>query len=110
MRLSHSDGYIQGPRVRIRATHPVHAAHLVGDHVLVVYDWMAFKRDAPARNLYCYDLSGQELWRAEDIEMGAADAYTSITREDPLWVGNFAGFDCRIDAATGKVVEKCFTK
>lgn len=110
MHLSHSDGYIQGPGLRIRAAHPVLEAHLVGNSVLVLYDWMAFGRDAPARNLYCYSLTGEELWRAEDIRMGPTDAYTNVIREDPFWVGNFAGCDCRIDLANGKVAEILFTK
>lgn len=110
MRLSYSNRIIQGPGVRIRAAHPVLEAHLVEGRVLVVYDYMAFARDAPARNLYCYDMAGEELWRADDIGMGPTDAYTNVVRKEPLWVGNFAGFDCLIDLATGKVSEKRFTK
>lgn len=110
MRISHSEEFIQGPGFRIQAAHPVLEAHLIGNRVLVVYDYMAFARDAPARNLYCYAPSGEELWRAEDIGMGATDAYTNVLREEPVWVGNFAGFDCRIELANGKVSEKRFTK
>lgn len=110
MRLAHSDGYIQGSGVRIRARHPVVAAHLIGDRVVVVYDWMAFEPGTPARNLYCYGLNGEELWRAGDIGMGATDAYTAVLKEEPLWLGNFAGFDCQIDPTTGKVLDRSFTK
>jgi hypothetical protein len=110
MRIFHSERFIEGPGFRFRAAHPVLEAHLVGNRVLVVYDYMAFERGAPARNLYCYALTGEELWRAEDIGMGPTDAYTNVVREEPVWVGNFAGFDCRIDLANGRVAEKRFTK
>jgi hypothetical protein len=30
--------------------------------------------------------------------------------EVPLWVGNFEGFNCRIDPETGKILETVFTK
>lgn len=110
MRLSSSDHHVVGPGVRFRVRHPVLAAHLIGERVFVIYDWMAFDKDAPARNLFCYDRTGTELWRAEDIGMGEADAYTNVTQELPLWAGNFVGCECRIDEASGKVLETCFTK
>jgi hypothetical protein len=71
---------------------------------------MAFDRTRPARNLFCYDRSGHMLWRAPDIGLGATDAYTAVTIEQPLQVGNYAGFSCRIDEGTGEVLSKCFTK
>jgi hypothetical protein len=110
MRLSQVNGWIEGPNVRLRAEHPVVAACLVGERVVVVYDYMAFPKGAPARNLFCYDFAGNQVWRASDIGMGATDGYTDITSEAPLWVGNFAGFNCRIDEQTGKVLERSFTK
>jgi hypothetical protein len=42
--------------------------------------------------------------------MGSTDAYTNIISEMPLIVGNFAGFACTIDIATGQVIAEEFTK
>ena len=110
MRLDHSDGHIHGPGVRFPVEHPVLEAHLIGEQVVVIFDWMAFDAAAAARNLFCYDLAGKPLWRAEDVGMGSSDAYTAVVQEAPLWVGNFSGFACRIDEASGKVLERRFTK
>ena len=95
---------------RIRALHPILDAREVEGRVLVLYDYMAFPRSEPARNLFAYDLSGNSIWRAEDIGFGATDAYTNIISETPLVVGNFAGVTCTIDVQTGKVIETTCTK
>ena len=110
MKLEIRDRWIEGAGVRIKSEYPVLRASLVGDRVLVIYDWMAFPRKEPARNLFCYDKSGAFLWRAPDIGFGAVDVYTNIQSEDPLWVGNFACVNCRINAVTGEVEEQVFTK
>lgn len=110
MRLTQVNGWIEGPGVRFRAKHPVLAAHLIGERVVVLYDYAAFPKNASARNLFCYDVAGNQIWRAPDIGMGATDGYTNVTSENPLWVGNFAGFNCRIDEPSGEVLEKRFTK
>ena len=95
---------------RIKATHPVFEAREIEGRILVLYDYMAFPRGEPSRNLFAYDSTGKQLWRAEDIGAGATDGYTVIISEAPLVVGNFACFDCTLDINTGKVVEKTFTK
>ena len=110
MRLRIDDNWVKGAGVLFEGSYPVLEASLIGNRVLVIYDWMAFDRNGPAKNLFCYDRSGQLLWRAEDIGHGATDAYTGIIAEEPLSVGNFAGFACRIDEQTGKVLGTCFTK
>lgn len=110
MKLFVRDNWIEGDGVRFKGTHTVLEAVLLQERVLVTYDWMSFERGAAARNLFCYDKSGALIWRAEHIGMGDVDAYTGVLKESPLWVGNFAGFSCRIDEGTGKVIEKSFTK
>ncbi|GAB5993264.1 hypothetical protein ACET9K_03655 [Aeromonas enteropelogenes] len=110
MQLTVHENWIEGNGVRFKGEYPVLRASLIKDHVLVIYDWMAFERNSPARNLFCYDSAGNLLWRAPDIGRGAADAYTNITSECPLWVNNFAGFNCRIDEISGKILEADFTK
>ena len=110
MRLVVSGNWILGEGVRFEVDYPTLEAVMVNGRVLVTFDWMAFDRNERAQNLFCYDSSGNLLWRAPDIGMGAVDAYTGVTNEQPLWVGNFSGFDCRIDETSGQVLETRFTK
>jgi len=95
---------------RIAGLYPVTAASEIGGRVLVLYDYMAFPHGSPARNLFAYDLAGNQLWRAEDIGLGATDGYTNFITDVPLVVGNFAGAACTIDPNTGKVLNTVFTK
>ena len=110
MKLAIDNNNIVFSRGRIKAAYPVFEAREIGERVLVLYDYMAFPRGEPSRNLFAYDLTGKQLWRAEDIGQGATDGYTNIISEVPLIVGNFACFNCTIDISTGKVLEKKFTK
>lgn len=83
----------------------------LGDRILVVHDYMAYPRHRPAPNLVAYTTSGELLWTAESLtESSATDAYVGFLSEDPLWVGNFDGFRCRIDPQTGRLLESEFTK
>jgi hypothetical protein len=85
-------------------------ARRIGDRVLVIFDYMNFPQGRPAKNLVAYDLSQQELWRAETPEGGPADAYVNFICDDPLKVWNFACYVCTIDVTTGCLVDKSFTK
>jgi hypothetical protein len=95
---------------RVEGQYPVIEAREIGKYVLVLYDYMSFPDQEPARNLFAYDRNGQLLWRSVHIGSGAADAYTNILSEEPLIVGNFSGFNCTIDIRTGEVTTKSFTK
>ncbi len=93
------------------APYPVLETREIGSLVVVVYDYMSFPEGEPARNLFAYSAkTGVEVWRADDIGLGQTDAYTNIISETPLIVGNFAGYSCWVDLATGTVVSKVFTK
>jgi predicted small integral membrane protein len=82
----------------------------VDDRILVVHDYMAFP-SGPSRNLAPYSTRGDQLWIAENpTTADATDAYVGFVSEDPLWVGNFNGFVCKIDPRNGKILEKKFTK
>jgi hypothetical protein len=110
MKLAIEGNSIVHSRGRIKVTYPIFEAREIGDHVLVLYDYMAFPRGEPSRNLFAYDPTGKQLWRAEDIGFGATDGYTNIISETPLVVGNFACFNCTLDINTGKIIDKIFTK
>jgi hypothetical protein len=95
----------------IETAYPVLEAREIGRLVVVVYDYMSFPQDKPARNLFAYDRhTGEEEWRAQDIGLGQTDAYTKILSDAPLLVGNFASYICRVDPRNGRVIEKEFTK
>lgn len=111
MQLQVVSGQILYSRGVIYAERPVLEAREVGQIVVVVYDYMAFPQEEPARNLFGYSVeSGQFAWRVEGIGASAADGYTNIISEQPLVAGNFAGYDCQIELCSGKVVAKAFTK
>ncbi|TAM59434.1 MAG: hypothetical protein EPN49_10895 [Rhodanobacter sp.] len=111
MQVCVESGQLIYSRGSIPALFPVLDAREIGDAVVVLYDYMAFPRNEPSRNLFAYSSqTGKELWRAEDIGAGAIDGYTSFITEVPLVVANFACFNCQIDIQTGKVVGKAFTK
>ena len=83
----------------------------IGEHILVIHDYMAYPLEQPAPNLVAYTTNGKRLWTAENLTRDSAtDAYTNISSEDPLWVGNFMGYSCKIDPQTGKLLERVFTK
>ncbi len=98
------------PGGALEAEYPVLEASYIGERVVVVYDYMVFPKADPARNLFAYSSEGILLWRAEDIGQGATDAYTNVLSEQPLRVGNFAGFSVQIEETTGRVISKIFTK
>jgi hypothetical protein len=102
---------VQGPGFRFEGPYPVLDAALVeGRRVVVIYDYMNFDSGRPARNLFCYDTSGNVLWRAADIGMGPTDAYTKVVETVPLRVGNFAGYLVTLNSTNGDVDSKVFTK
>ena len=72
---------------------------------------MAYDRAKPAPNFVAYSLSGEHLWTAQNLTQNSpTDAYVEFISEEPLWVGNFDGFDCGIDPETGRLIESVFTK
>jgi hypothetical protein len=89
---------------------PVLKAAAIQDKVLVIFDYMSFPKDMPAKNLVAYDKKRKEVWTAQNPEVGATDAYVSFIKEEPLEVGNFAGYNCRIDITTGRLMRSEFTK
>jgi hypothetical protein len=82
----------------------------VGNKYLVIFDYMEFPSNAPARNLYAFTSQGRQLWIADSISKGNTDAYTNFISEQPLIVGNFAGYNVTINIRTGKVLKTQFTK
>ncbi len=90
--------------------HPILESRKIGDRILIIYDYMDYPRYKQAQNLMAYDLDGNVLWTAEHPTNTTADCYVNFISEDPLWVWNFACYECRIDINSGKLIDKVFTK
>jgi hypothetical protein len=103
-RLEWGSGHLELPL-------PILDAVLVGERIFVIFDYMAYPKDGPAPNLVAYTTSGEKLWTAENLTQGSAtDAFVNFLSEDPLWVGNFMCYDCKVDPRTGKLLDRMFTK
>ncbi len=97
--------------VRHTLARPIIAAATDGERVFVIFDYMAYPRDSSALNLVALDRNGELLWTVSDNPIDSPTAaYTNFSSIDPLTVGNFAGFSCVVDAATGTLLESQFTK
>jgi hypothetical protein len=82
-----------------------------GERVFVVFDYMAYPAHRPARNLVALDRNAGLLWTVADNPADTpAAGYTCIDSVSPLLVGNFAGYQCTIDAVSGALLKSQFTK
>ena len=110
MKLQFTNNVVVHSAGQLSCAYPVVDACELAEVIVVLYDYMAFPRELPARNLFAYRPNGTLLWRAADIGHGPVDAYTNIISEKPLVVGNFAGYECTVDVRTGQVRSTRFTK
>ena len=110
MLIEFGEGRIHYSSGEFFVAHPIIDARHIGDQIIVLFDYMAFPQGEAARNLFAYALDGNLLWRADDLGLGAMDAYTNIVSETPLVVGNFGGYICSVDLSSGKIQTTCFTK
>lgn len=61
-------------------------------------------------NIRGYDARGSQVWEVELPSDHPEDAYWSLRMGDPLMASSFSSFRCRIDPATGRILEKLFYK
>ena len=89
-------------------------ARWVDGLVVVVLDWTSLRqkerRSGQIHNLRAYSASGEHEWTAEHPTSSTAHCYTTIVSVAPQVVASFAGFDCWIDPADGKLAKSVFTK
>ena len=91
--------------------YPIQEATLLTDKIIVLHNpYTGPTSYGQFRNLIAYDLHGQKVWTAEHPGNDSNDVYMKIVKSNPLTVHNFAGFECVIDSATGKIIKKIFTK
>ena len=111
MQLKVSDNRVEWSGGHLELPVRVKEAIQLGKLILVIHDYMAYDLKKPAPNLVAYNLRGERFWAVENLTRGSpTDAYMNFISEEPLCVGNFLGFDCKIDSRTGKLIEKIFTK
>jgi hypothetical protein len=76
---------------------------LIGDRVILILD--PLPGSVPARNVHAYSLSGQWLWTAEHPTDWPSDCYMNFVAGAGIVLNSFAGFTCRIDPETGRLIE-----
>ncbi len=61
-------------------------------------------------NLIAIDIDGNKLWEAELPTTETGDCYFKISSQNPIKAISFKSYNCEIDADTGKIISKAFTK
>jgi hypothetical protein len=102
-------------KVTLSLPYSILDAEALDGRIFVVYDYMEFPMDAPARNLVCIDESGKELWVAGNPTKNNNDGYTNFNRTDKpidccIAANNFAGYTCQVNKFTGELANVLFTK
>jgi hypothetical protein len=88
--------------------YPVRDARLVGDSLVVIYEYTAGPRHRQFQNVQAFDRSGGLLWTAEHPTAEIVDAYIEIVEVAPLILWNFACYRCTLDPVTGKLLKAQF--
>lgn len=105
---------IEGTTVRfdggqIEGEYPVYDARQVGGMLIVLYRPESY-RGGQFRNLVAFDLSGEELWKAELPTNSSMDSYYQLVSEGPIIADSYCSYRCTIDGATGRITKKEFFK
>ena len=102
-------------KAKISLPYTILDAEASGGSIFVIYDYMEFPMDAPARNLVCINEAGKELWVAGNPTNQNNDGYTNINRtvssiKGCIAANNFAGYLCHVNVLTGELADVQFTK
>jgi len=111
LQIQHSDCELTIDGVQHVLERRIISAATAGKRVFLVFDYMSYPSDMAALNLVAIDPNGRLLWTVSDNPIDPPTAaYVNIMSVDPLTVGNFAGFSCVVDPATGELLDSTFTK
>ncbi len=73
---------------RLELSIPVKEAILLGQHVLVIHDYVAYDRAKPAPNLVAYSPSGEQVWTAQNLTpTSPTDAYVNLFPKSHFGLG-----------------------
>jgi hypothetical protein len=100
---------ISGEGYNFKGLHRVLDKKELDDTILVVYDYMEYPKNKPAKNLVAYDRKGNLKWLAESPGKPTS-AYYAVTSINPLVANSFCSHACTIDPSTGKIVNSEFYK
>lgn len=80
----------------------------LGEILFVIFDYRAYEKSVPAKNLVAYTKNGDLIWAAENPTEAGSDGYIHFIdkMDGALWVRNFNGYECRIDLSNGRILEK----
>lgn len=96
--------------LEVELEHPIAEAFILGDLVIVRFPYDAAPRSYGAfDNLLAMNSRGERAWVAELTESGT-DSYVAISSRDPLVAHSWSCFRCTLDVASGKILQKVFTK
>jgi len=82
----------------------------INERIIVIFDYMSYPKNPPARNMMAFDLDKNEIWTAENPTNKSVDAYYKIGSENPLVAYNVASYECTIDVSTGRLIKADFYK
>src|SRR5881409_3852374 len=88
--------------------YPILEATRVDDCICLILDYSALWWWKQADNLRGFTPDGKLLWIAE--HPAPLDCYTGFLDTTSVLAYNFAGYQCLIDLASGKVIRMFFTK
>ena len=111
MQIQYSDRELTIDGTSHQLDRPIIAADTDGERVFVVFDYMTYPRYSAVLNLIALDRDARLLWTVSGNPVDSPTAaYTNISSVAPLTVGNFAGFSCVVDVATGTLIDSQFIK
>lgn len=102
-------------KVTLSLSYSILDAEVLDEKIFVIYDYMEFPMNAPARNLVYIDKSGKELWVAGNPTNQNNDGYINFNRTDKtidccIAANNFSGYTCHVNKFTGELANVLFTK
>lgn len=81
-----------------------------GELLIVFNGYYGFVDPHGLANIAAYDVTGHEVWRAQQPSPGDNFANRPGYRDDKLEAASWHGWLCTIDDRTGKIIDRRFTK
>ena len=105
MQIQYSDRELTIDGVQHVLDRRIISAATDGQRVFVVFDYMSYPRDRAALNLVALDQNAKLIWTVtEQPTDSPIAAYVNIISVAPLTVGNWAAYDCVLDAQSGALI------
>jgi len=90
---------------------PIDEAFQHGSLVVVVFAPDSDpKKFGQFHNVIAVDCEGNKVWEADLPTSNTGDRYYRVANREPLTLNSTQSFDVVLDPATGRIIEKVFTK